>query len=80
MPFSTFFRCNIKDTVSFWERQRMRVQCWECEVEVAMGLLLTHRQSQNGVGWGDQREAPPPPPGEALTYWVSFLKRMLQIR
>ena len=27
-----------------------------------MGLLLTHRQIQNGVIMGDQGGAPPPPP------------------
>ena len=40
----------------------MRVRCPECRVDFAVGLLLTHRQSQHGMvqdgqGWG----TPPPP-------------------
>ena len=34
---------------TFWERQRRRVECLECGVEVAEGLLLTHCQIHNGV-------------------------------
>ena len=57
----------------FRECQRRRVECPECRVEVAVGLLMTHRQSQHGVGQGDRGGGgpttppppPPPPPGEA---------------
>ena len=44
----------------------------ECGVEVAPGLMLTHRQRQHGVGRGDQGGTPPSPltPGEAQTYRV----------
>ena len=28
---------------NFWERQRSRLECLECVVEVAVGSLLTHR-------------------------------------
>ena len=35
---------------TFWEQQNQMVPCPECRVEVAVGLILTHRQSQNGVG------------------------------
>ena len=36
--------------MTYKERQRMRVQCPECGVEVALVSLLTHRQSQHIVG------------------------------
>ena len=32
---------------TFWERQRRRVECPECGVEVAAELLLTHCKSQH---------------------------------
>ena len=49
--------------LAFWERKWRRVDYPECRVEVAAGSLLTYRQSQNGVGWGEQGGEPPPPPG-----------------
>ena len=67
---------------TFWDLQRRRVECSECRVELAMGSLLMHRQSKQGVGRGDQGRAPPPPPspGEAQTYRVSFPKRLSRLR
>ena len=44
---------------TFWERQRQRGDFPDCGVEVVAGFLLTHLQSQHGVGLGDH---PPPPP------------------
>ena len=47
---------------TFQERKRRRVECLECGIEVAAGLMLTHRQSQHVVGrWGTGRKHPPPP-------------------
>ena len=63
----------------FRECQQMRVECTECGVEVTAGLLLTHRQSQNGVGRGD-RGGHPPPPRESHTYQVSFPKHLSRLR
>ena len=48
-------------------------------VEAAAGFLLMHPQSQHGVGQGTG-ELPLPPPGEAQTYWLSLLKRMLRLQ
>ena len=45
---------------TFWERQRRRVECPECRVEVAAGSLLTKCQSQHGVGQGERGGSPPP--------------------
>ena len=39
----------------------MRVQCPECGVEFTASPLLTHHHIHNGVNWGDQGGAPPPP-------------------
>ena len=47
---------------TFWERQRMRVQCMECGVEVMVGSLMMHHQSQKVVGRGSQHHPPPTPP------------------
>ena len=63
---------------TFQERQRRRVNCPECGVEVTAGSLLTHCQIQHGVGWGD-REAPPPRPRESQTYRVYSPKHMLRL-
>ena len=35
------------------ERQRRRVACPEFGVDIVAGLLLTHCQIQNVVGWGE---------------------------
>ena len=65
----------------FWERNWRRVACPEFGVEVAVGSLLNHHQSQHGIGRGDWRGTPPPPPpGEAQTYRVSFTKRLWRLR
>ena len=55
------------------------MDCPEHVVEAAAGFLLMHPQSQHGVGQGTG-ELPLPPPGEAQTYWLSLLKRMLRPR
>ena len=62
----------------YWEWQRIRVQCLECGVEVMLGSLLTHHQSNYGVLQlqGNQPPLPPPPTGEDQTYRVSFLKTL----
>ena len=44
-----------------WEQKRRNVECPECGVEVAAGLLMMYHQSQHVVGQGD-RGAPPRPP------------------
>ena len=43
---------------TFRERQRWRVACPKCGVEIDAGLLMTHCQSENVVGQGH----PPPSP------------------
>ena len=64
----------------FWERQQRRVEFPECRVEVTAVSLLTHLQIQHGVGQGERGgRAPPPPPREAQTYRVSFLKYLLRL-
>ena len=45
---------------TFQEQQRVRVACPKSGVEVAVGSLLTHRQSQNVVGRGDRGGGPYP--------------------
>ena len=45
MSVETYGRLTTGTGLIFWERQRMRVQCPECEVEVVTGSLLTHHQS-----------------------------------
>ena len=44
--------------LSYRERLQQRVYCLECGVDLAAGLLTTHRQRQHGVGSG---KATPPP-------------------
>ena len=39
----------------YWERQGIKFQCPEFRVEVALGSLMNHRQSQNGMVQGYQR-------------------------
>ena len=64
----------------FWERQRMRVQCLECGVEVATGLLLTHRQRQYCMFREHQGGAPTPfPSEEAQSYRISLTKCLLRL-
>ena len=48
---------------------------------MTVGLILTHRQRQHGVGRGDRRGAPhPPTPQEAQTYRVTFKKHLSRLR
>ena len=66
---------------TFRERWQRRVECPEGGLEVAAVLLLTHHQIQHSVGQGERGGSPPPtPPGEAQTYQVSFLKRLLRLQ
>ena len=51
----------------FWDRQRIRVQCTECGVETATGLLLTHLSDQEWRGPGVTGGAPPSPGRTKLT-------------
>ena len=66
---------------TYWKRQRIRVQCLDCGVEVKTGLLLTHYQSEHAVvrGYHGGVTPPTPPPGEARTHWISFPKILSQI-
>ena len=47
---------------TFWESQQRRVECPDCGVYVAAGLIMTHCQSQHGMERGKQGGAPQPPP------------------
>ena len=68
MLVEAYERPKVGTGTMFQERQRMQVQCTECRVEIAAGLLLIHRQSQRGVYGGDQGGAPPPQlPGRPRT-------------
>ena len=58
----------------------MRVQFPEREVEVAAGSLLTHPQSQHGMGQWEQGGVTPTPPGEAQAYRASFPKLLARLR
>ena len=52
---SEVYKCQTTCTgLTFQEQQRRRVYCPECGVVVAAELLLTHRQSQHGMGRGYQ--------------------------
>ena len=54
----------------------MQAEYPECGVEVEVGSLLTHYQSQYEVGRGDQEEGTPPQPSlrKAHNYRFSFQK------
>ena len=45
---------------TYREWKRMYLQCLECGVDVVEGFLLTHHQSNHGMGRRKQRGAPPP--------------------
>ena len=66
--------------LTFQERQKRWVQCLQFGIEFIAGSLLTYRQSQIGVGSGDQGRSPCHPDGGAQTYRKSFPKSLLRFR
>ena len=57
---------------SFRERQRERVQCPECELELTAGSLTAHRQAQHGKERPPQWATPHATPDPRLYNRVSF--------
>ena len=51
------------------ERLCQQVRCPDCDIDLAAGLLETHRQIQHGVGKGDLGGTPPHP----LPQWHSLI-------
>ena len=81
MSSEAYKRRTTRTGPTFQYQQRRKVYFPDCGLEVASGLLLTHLQSQNGVGqggWGGDTPLPHPP-WEAQTYRVSLPKRILRL-
>ena len=67
---AAYGRWFIGEGAVYQARQKQCVRCPDSAADLATGLLLAHRQMQNGVSYGTQWE-PPPPPMEPNTYQVS---------
>ena len=59
--------------ISYWDRQRVRVECSECGEELAVGLLSVHQQTHHGKLYGKRRKWEiTSPDGEPQTYRMVF--------
>ena len=47
--------------LTYWARQRVRIQCPDCGEDLAAGSLAVHRKTKHGVDTGGRQQWDTPP-------------------